>query len=48
VAQVAQAYGVASKQVSARDELHAALESAVGSKKPEVVEVPVAPGMALF
>jgi benzoylformate decarboxylase len=48
VAQVAQAYGVASKQVTGRDDLHAALESAVGSSKPEVVEVPVAPGMALF
>jgi benzoylformate decarboxylase len=48
VAQVAQAYGVASKQVSGRDELHSALESAIGSSKPELVEVPVAPGMALF
>jgi benzoylformate decarboxylase len=48
VAQVAQAYGVSSKQVTGRDELHAALESAIGSSKPELVEVPVAPGMALF
>jgi benzoylformate decarboxylase len=48
VAQVAQAYGVASKQVTGRDELHAALESAIGSSKPELVEVPVAPGMALL
>jgi benzoylformate decarboxylase len=48
VAKVAEAYGVASKQVSGRDELHAALEGAIGSDKPELVEVPVAPGMALF
>ena len=48
VAQVARAYGVSSKQVSGRDELHAALEGAIGSSQPELVEVPVAPGMALF
>jgi benzoylformate decarboxylase len=48
VAQVAQAYGVSSKRVSGRDELHGALEAAIGSSKPEVVEVPVTPGMALF
>jgi benzoylformate decarboxylase len=48
VAKVAGAYGVPSKQVTGRDELHAALESAIGSDKPELVEVPVAPGMALF
>jgi benzoylformate decarboxylase len=48
VGQVAQAYGVSSNQVTGRDELHAALESAIGSSKPELVEVPVAPGMALF
>jgi benzoylformate decarboxylase len=48
VAQVAQAYGVASNQVKGRDELHAALEAAIASSKPELVEVPVTPGMALF
>jgi benzoylformate decarboxylase len=48
VAQVATAYGVSSKQVSGRDELHAALEAAISSSKPELVEVPVTPGMALF
>jgi benzoylformate decarboxylase len=48
VAKVAEAYGVSSKEVSGRDELQAALEGAIGSSKPEVVEVPVAPGMALF
>ena len=48
VAKVAESYGVASKSVSGRDELHAALEGAIGSGKPQLVEVPVTPGMALF
>jgi benzoylformate decarboxylase len=48
VAQVAQAYGVSSKQVSGRDELHEVLRSTISSSKPELVEVPVTPGMALF
>ena len=48
VARVAQAYGVSSAGVSGREELHGALESAIGSGKPELVEVPVSPGMALF
>jgi benzoylformate decarboxylase len=48
VARIAEAYGVPSRSVSGRDELHAALESSIGSAKPELVEVPVAPGMALF
>src|SRR6476619_8636039 len=33
-AKVAEAYGVSSRQVSARDELHSALENAIGSPKP--------------
>jgi benzoylformate decarboxylase len=48
VAKVAEAYGVASKSVSGRDDLHGALEEAIASAKPELVEVPVTPGMALF
>ncbi len=48
VAGVAKAYGVSSAVVSGREELHGALESAIGSGKPELVEVPVSPGMALF
>jgi benzoylformate decarboxylase len=48
VAKVADAYGVSSQVVSGRDELHAALEGAIGSGAPKLVEVPVAPGMALF
>jgi len=48
VARVAEAYGVPSRSVSGRDELHDALGSSIGSEKAELVEVPVAPGMALF
>jgi benzoylformate decarboxylase len=48
VAKVAESYGVSSKSVSGRDELHAALSAGIGSGKPQVVEVPVTPGMALF
>jgi benzoylformate decarboxylase len=48
VARVAEAYGVSSKTVSGRNELHEALKAAIGSAKPQLVEVPVAPGMALF
>src|SRR5262249_32242302 len=48
VAKVAESYGVPSKSVGGRDELHSALESAIRSGKPDLVEVPVTPGMALF
>jgi benzoylformate decarboxylase len=48
VAKVAEAYGVFSQAASGRDELRAALEGAIGSGAPKLVEVPVAPGMALF
>jgi benzoylformate decarboxylase len=48
VAKVAESYGVPSKSVSGRDELHSALEAAIGESKPQLVEVPVTPGMALF
>ena len=48
VAKVAEAYGVSSQAVSGREELHDALEGAIGSGAPQLVEVPVAPGMALF
>ena len=48
VARVADAYGVSAKMVSGREELHSALEAAIGSEQPELVEVPVTPGMALF
>jgi benzoylformate decarboxylase len=48
VARVAEAYGVPAQMVSGRDELHSALQGAIGSGKPQLVEVPVTPGMALF
>jgi benzoylformate decarboxylase len=48
VAKVAESYGVPSQAVSGRDDLHAALERAIGSGGPRLVEVPVVPGMALF
>jgi benzoylformate decarboxylase len=48
VAKVAEAYGVPGRRVSGRDELHSALEDAIGSSTPQLVEVPVTPGMALF
>jgi benzoylformate decarboxylase len=47
VSAVASAYGVPSKRVSGVDELTDALGTAIGSGGPEVVEVQVAPGMAL-
>src|SRR5262249_53788094 len=48
VGKVAESYGVPAKVVAARDELHSALEEAIGAERPRLVEVPVTPGMALF
>ena len=45
---MAEAYGLSAKTVSGREELHSALEVAIRSERPELVEVPVTPGMALF
>jgi benzoylformate decarboxylase len=47
VSAVASGYGVPSQRVSGREELVEALRTAVGSAGPELVEVQVAPGMAL-
>jgi benzoylformate decarboxylase len=47
VAGVAAAYGVDSQRARSREELHAALAAAIESSKPQLVEVPVTPGMAL-
>jgi benzoylformate decarboxylase len=47
-AAVAAGYGVASRRVAGRDELHAALADAIAAEEPRLVEVPVTPGMALF
>ncbi len=48
VAAVAEGYGVESHRVKERDEVRGALAKALASSKPELVEVPVAPGMSLF
>jgi benzoylformate decarboxylase len=47
VAGVARGYGVDAKTVSSRDELAEALRGAIGSDAPNVIEVPVEPGMSL-
>ena len=47
VSAVASGYGVPSQRVTGREELTEALRTAIGSGGPEVVEVHVAPGMAL-
>ena len=48
VAAVAEGYGVKSQRASGRDEVAGALAAALASSRPELVEVPVAPGMSLF
>jgi thiamine pyrophosphate-dependent acetolactate synthase large subunit-like protein len=34
--------------VESRDELHSALSDSIAAESPQVIEVPVAPGMHLF
>jgi benzoylformate decarboxylase len=46
-AAIAEGYGMSAQRVSTREELGSALESAIGSSGPRLVEVPVAPGMWL-
>jgi benzoylformate decarboxylase len=48
VAAVAEGYGVTAHRASDRDGVAEALAKALASSKPELVEVPVAPGMSLF
>jgi benzoylformate decarboxylase len=48
VAAVAEGYGVSAHRAADRDGVSAALATALASSKPELVEVPVAPGMSLF
>ncbi|HEU4944748.1 MAG TPA: thiamine pyrophosphate-dependent enzyme, partial [Solirubrobacterales bacterium] len=48
VAAVAAGYGVNATRVKDRDEVRDALEKAFASSRPELVEVPVTPGMSLF
>ncbi|HVD86789.1 MAG TPA: benzoylformate decarboxylase [Solirubrobacterales bacterium] len=48
VAAVAEGYGVKAHRAKKRDEVAGALAAAFASSRPELVEVPVAPGMSLF
>ncbi|HVC06355.1 MAG TPA: benzoylformate decarboxylase [Solirubrobacterales bacterium] len=48
VAAVAEGYGVSAQRVAGREEVRDALARALASSAPELVEIPVAPGMALF
>src|SRR5215218_10415479 len=48
VAAVAEGYGVKAHRAKGRDEVAGALSSALASSQPELVEVPVSPGMSLF
>jgi benzoylformate decarboxylase len=48
VAAVAEGYGVKAHRAGDRDAVSGALAAALASSKPELVEVPVAPGMSLF
>ena len=48
VAAVADGYGVSTTARDERDEVREALAAALASSRPELVEVPVAPGMSLF
>ncbi len=48
VAAVAAGYGVNARKAAERDEVRDALAKALASSAPELVEVPVEPGMALF
>jgi benzoylformate decarboxylase len=48
VATVAEGYGIKAHRVKDRDEVRDALAKSLASSQPELVEVPVTPGMALF
>ena len=48
VAATAQSYGVASRSVGALGELRVALGEAIAADEPRLVQIDVAPGMALF
>jgi benzoylformate decarboxylase len=48
VAAIAEGYGIASHRVKDRDGVRDALAKSLASSRPELVEVPVTPGMALF
>jgi benzoylformate decarboxylase len=44
---IAGGYGIRARQVDKRDELKSALDEAIASDKPELIEVPIGQGMAL-
>jgi benzoylformate decarboxylase len=48
VASVAEGYGIKAHRTADRDGVRDALAAALASSQPELVEVPVTPGMALF
>ena len=48
VASVAEGYGIKAHRTGDRDGVREALATALASSQPELVEVPVTPGMALF
>jgi benzoylformate decarboxylase len=48
VAAIAEGYGIKSHRVKERDAVRDALATAISSSQPELVEVPVTPGMSLF
>ncbi|HXS34053.1 MAG TPA: benzoylformate decarboxylase [Solirubrobacterales bacterium] len=48
VAAIAEGYGITAHRVKDRDEVRGALANSLASSQPELVEVPVTPGMALF
>jgi benzoylformate decarboxylase len=48
VAAVASGYGVSSRRAGSREEVREALDAAIPSSRPELIEVGVEPGMALF
>jgi benzoylformate decarboxylase len=47
-AAIASGYGLASRRVAGSDELREALSAAIPSPEPQLIEVAVTPGMALF
>ena len=47
-ARLAQSYGVRATQTTSADETREALRKAIESREPELVEVRVSPGMAMF
>jgi len=47
-AAIAAGYGVSSHRAEGLDDLRTSLEGALASSRPELIEVAVEPGMALF